>query len=152
MTIDHGIIAAEQPNTPEVRRLLAERDAYFDDLYARKDRNAKPIDVERDNVAFFSVRVSGQLVGCGALLWRQTYGELKRFYIADAYRGRGLGRQLLDAIERHARRNGCRMLRLETGIRQPAALTLYRSAGFSETGCFGEYGPDPLSVFMEKTL
>jgi putative acetyltransferase len=127
MTIDREIIiAAEQPNTAEVRRLLAERDAYFDYLYAKEDRNAGPIDVERDDVAFFSVRVSGQLVGCGALLWRETYGELKRFYIDEAQRGRGLGRRLLEAVERHARDNGCRMLRLETGILQPAALALYR--------------------------
>jgi putative acetyltransferase len=34
----------------------------------------------------------------------------------------------------------------------PAALPLYRSAGFLEIGPFGHYVLDPLSVFMEKTL
>ena len=34
----------------------------------------------------------------------------------------------------------------------PVRLALYRSAGFIETGPFGRYAPDPLSVFMEKTL
>jgi putative acetyltransferase len=153
MMIDDGIIiAAEKPNTPEVRRLLVERDAYFDRLYAGEDQQAGLVDVERDNLVFFSVRTSSELVGCGALLQRDGYGELKRFYISDAHRGRGLGRRLLEAVEDRARSDGYRILRLETGVLQPAAIALYRSAGFSEIGRFGDYVPDPLSIFLEKTL
>ena len=44
------------------------------------------------------------------------------------------------------------LLRLETGVKQPEALTLYSAAGFVEISPFGAYGPDPLSVFMEKRL
>ena len=43
-------------------------------------------------------------------------------------------------------------MRLETGIYQPEALGLYRSAGYVEREAFGDYVPDPLSVFMEKRL
>ncbi|CCE05871.1 IAA acetyltransferase (fragment) [Bradyrhizobium sp. STM 3843] len=43
-------------------------------------------------------------------------------------------------------------MRLETGIRQPAAIELYRSAGYVETQPFGSYELDPLSIFMEKKL
>jgi len=43
-------------------------------------------------------------------------------------------------------------LKLETGIYQPAALALYRSAGFAEVPPFGEYEADPVSVFMAKTI
>ena len=43
-------------------------------------------------------------------------------------------------------------LALEAGHRQPAALGLYRSAGFRERGPFGDYQADPLSVFLEKDL
>ena len=43
-------------------------------------------------------------------------------------------------------------MRLETGIRQPEAIGLYRSAGYAEIGPFGAYRPDPLSLFMEKRL
>jgi putative acetyltransferase len=34
----------------------------------------------------------------------------------------------------------------------PAAVTLYRSARFRDITCFGDYVPDPLSIFMEKAL
>ncbi len=143
-------IALEKPGTSEVRELLAERDDYFDRLYARTKGSGRPANLQADDAGFFSVRVDGELVGCAALILHADYGELKRFYVRESFRGRGLGRKLLDAVMRHAGTLGCRILRLETGIRQPAAIALYRSAGFQETGCFGAYNPDPLSIFMER--
>jgi putative acetyltransferase len=55
-------------------------------------------------------------------------------------------------VEAEARREGLECLRLETGIHQPEALGLYRSAGYREREPFGDYARDPLSVFMEKRL
>jgi putative acetyltransferase len=42
------------------------------------------------------------------------------------------------------------VVRLETGVKQPEAIALYKSAGFVEIEPFASYAPDPLSVFMEK--
>jgi putative acetyltransferase len=145
-------IAVERADTDEVRLLLLERDAYFDRLYANEDRLPKSVNIESRDAVFFALRSAGCLVGCGALIRRESYGELKRFFVRDAFRGSGLGRRLLETIEQHARGNGCRLLRLETGILQPAAIAMYRRAGFRETGCFGEYPPHYLSIFMEKAL
>lgn len=145
-------IAVERAETDEVRQLLRERDAYFDRLYADEDRLPKSVNIESSDAAFFVLRSAGCLVGCGALIRREGYGELKRFFVRDAFRGSGLGRRLLKTIEQHAHRNGCCLLRLETGILQPAAIAMYRKAGFQETGCFGEYTPRYLSIFMEKAL
>ncbi|MEP6504123.1 MAG: GNAT family N-acetyltransferase, partial [Betaproteobacteria bacterium] len=47
---------------------------------------------------------------------------------------------------------GCRVLQLETGPFQPAALALYAAFGYARRGPYGHYADDPLSVFMEKTL
>ena len=44
------------------------------------------------------------------------------------------------------------MIRLETGIAQPEALTLYTSAGYAPCAPFGEYEPDVLSRFMQKRI
>ena len=55
----------------------------------------------------------------------------------------------LEAIARNAR---LPLLRLETGIHNAEALALYRKSGFAECEAFGDYKPDPLSVFMEKRL
>jgi putative acetyltransferase len=45
-----------------------------------------------------------------------------------------------------------RELKLETGIHQPEAIALYERFGFVRCGPFGDYQPDPLSVFMDKRL
>ncbi len=92
-------------------------------------------------------------VGCAALkLHGGAYGEVKRMFVAPSERGLGLGRRLLEQVEAEARAAGLPLLRLETGTAQPEALGLYRATGYRERGPFGDYGPDPLSVFMEKAL
>lgn len=60
--------------------------------------------------------------------------------------------KLLEAIEAAARERSITVLRLETGIRQPEAINLYKKFGFVERGPFGDYQLDPLSIFMEKRL
>jgi putative acetyltransferase len=59
---------------------------------------------------------------------------------------------LLAQIEATARQHAIEVLQLETGGAQPEALGLYRAAGFRDRGPFGSYQPDPLSLFMEKSL
>jgi putative acetyltransferase len=98
-------------------------------------------------------RAEGKAAGCGAIV-RSDDGsaEIKRMFVSPAARGRKLGRRLLETLETLALRSGASVLQLETGVRQPEAIDLYRSAGFVEREPFGSYLPDPLSLFMEKTL
>jgi putative acetyltransferase len=153
MTIsDEVVVAAARPDTPEIQALLAERDAHFDRLYADEDRKPGKIDLGRQDLIFFTARVRGQLAGCGALIVHAAYGELKRFYLRPEFRGLGLGRRLVETLETQARAHGCRALKLETGILQPEAINLYRSAGFTDGDCFGEQRPDPLSIYLHKDL
>ena len=65
--------------------------------------------------------------------------------------GRGIGRAILAAIEA-ALPAHVAALRLETGVKQEAAVRLYEAAGFRRRGPFGSYRDDPLSIFMEKPL
>jgi putative acetyltransferase len=146
------LIGIEQPGTVEINALLRDRDEYFDALYAREPRVPNPIDVRRPNGVFFTARVSGALAGCGALVEHEGYGELKRFYVRPSFRGRGLGRRLLRAVEAEAVRRQCPALRLETGTLQPEAIEMYRSGGYVTTSPFGHYTENPLSIFMEKSL
>jgi putative acetyltransferase len=80
------------------------------------------------------------------------YGEIKRMYVRPGCRGAGVGRALLDELARQARARALRRLRLETGIEQPEAVALYERAGFKRCAPYGEYQPDPLSLFMELDL
>src|SRR5207248_1664036 len=80
------------------------------------------------------------------------YGELKRMFVRPQHRGGGVARALLAFLEARAATQGCTLLTLETGIRQPEALGLYERSGFERCGPFGNYPNDPLSVFMRKRI
>lgn len=79
-------------------------------------------------------------------------GEIRRMYVIPSFRGKGVGRALLDTIERTALDMRYSILRLETGNRQPAAIALYESSGYQHIPRFGEYTDDPTSVCYEKML
>ena len=99
-----------------------------------------PAEVSGDRGAFLVIYRAGVPVGCGAVrrLDADT-GELKRMYVAPAFRGQGLGHRLIEALEAEARALGMRRMMLETGIRQVAAQALYRSRGFVTIPHYGEY-------------
>ena len=91
-------------------------------------------------------------MGCGAVVLSAQYGEVKRMFVKPKDRRHGVGNALLRFLEQEAVRRGCTLLRLETGVKQPAAIALYERSGFTRRGPFGSYPNDPLCVFMEKRL
>jgi putative acetyltransferase len=107
----------------------------------------------RDGAAYLVVVVQGRAVACGA--WQPLepgVAELKRMYVRPAFRGRGIARQLIVALEEEALADDRPVLRLETGTYLPAAINLYRSAGYAPIPVFGEYVGNPYSVCFEKSL
>jgi GNAT superfamily N-acetyltransferase len=93
----------------------------------------------------------GRGVCCGGLkeLSHDTC-EIKRMYVIPQARGRGVGRQLLEALERAAVELGYGVVRLDTGPRQPGAERMYRRAGY---GSIGNFNANPMaSFFGEKIL
>lgn len=114
----------------------------------------EPSDVSAGFGAFLVVYWQGRPVGCGAVRRIDAdTAELKRMYVAPASRGRGLGRRLVTALEAEARQLRVRRLVLETGIRQEAALALYRATGFEPIPLYGEYLASPgTSVCLGKNL
>lgn len=112
-----------------------------------------PQEVSDGHGAFFIVSRAGQPIGCGAIRRiEEKTGELKRMYVIAPERSRGVGRALVEALESHARSVGLHRLVLETGVRQLAAIALYRRLGFADIPPFGEYTTSPLSVCMAKDL
>lgn len=84
----------------------------------------------------------------------QGGAELKSMHCLQARRGQGLGRALLIHLMDQARAAGVTTLWLETGSQPPfaAARALYASEGFAVCPPFGDYGADPLSTFMTRSL
>jgi putative acetyltransferase len=73
----------------------------------------------------------GAAVGCVALRpLPGGVGEVKRMYVDGAWRGKGVGRALLETLIAHARSLGYHQLRLGTLTEMTAARALYASLGF----------------------
>jgi putative acetyltransferase len=142
------------PRHPDVVRMIADLDAYVAALYASESNHL--LDIEGlcgADVRFFVARLGGAIVGTGALrLFPAGYGEVKRMFVDPQARGHGVGRAILVRLEEEASAANLALVRLETGTLQPEALGLYRSLGYREIPPFGDYRPDPNSVFMEKRL
>lgn len=138
---------------PLVRALIKALDRYLAGLYpAESNHGLSLAALQSDDVRVVVAEVRGRPVGCAALRLDSAYGEVKRMFVVPEARGAGIGRALLAHLETLALANGLQCLRLETGVAQPEALGLYAASGYRRIASFPPYGPDPLSVFMEKAL
>jgi GNAT superfamily N-acetyltransferase len=96
---------------------------------------------------------TGVLLGCGVLRsLGEPVAEVQRMYVRPAARGRGVGADLLEALEREARALGFKVVRLEAGPLQPEAIGLYARAGYREIPCFGAYAGAVTSRCFERRL
>ena len=69
----------------------------------------------------------------------QDRAELKRMYVVEEARSRGIARELLERLEDDARSLGYRELWLETGLPQWEAMAMYESAGYEPIEPYGKY-------------
>lgn len=150
-------IAPEVPTNREVLALIAASDRYHAALYPAQSNHLVPPAAFMGSGRLFLVgRHNGVAVATGALIIADNegvpWGEIKRMFLSPEMRGRGLGRLMLDSLEALARHHGLQYLKLETGIYQPEAITLYRTHGYDVIAPFGTYQEDPLSLFMAKQL
>lgn len=147
-------ISIEDPAQPDIVALLEEGERYSASLYPPESNHHLTLDELRtSHIRFLVARdAAGRAVATGALALFGPWAELKRMWVVPAARGRGVSKAILAALEAHAREAQVSCLRLETGVENHAALALYERAGFARCDPFGDYQPDPLSVFMQKTL
>jgi putative acetyltransferase len=120
--------------------------------------SAHALDVDQlrsADVSFFAAWDAGALLGVAALkLLSGDHGEVKSMYTAEEARRHGVATALLRHIVAAARGMGLRRLSLETGSWDyfEPARNLYRRFGFRDCTPFGDYRPDPNSVFLTLEL
>ena len=104
--------------------------------------------------AFLVAYLDDAVVGCGAVRrLDETTAEIKRMYVNPSVRGRGIGRALVEALEREARLIGVTKIVLETGTRLASAIKLYEAMGYAHIPLFGEYLSSPnTSLCFGKSL
>lgn len=147
-------ITEETPKQADVIAMLNQLDAYCGELYPAESNHLMDVDsLCSGDVVFLVARDEhGKAAGCGAYVKRGSYAEVKRMFVDPAFRGQGIGGALMAEIILRATQAGLTKLNLETGISQPEAIALYERDGFIRCAPFGDYQPDPLSLFMERPL
>ncbi len=141
------------PRLPEFRAMLRAGEEYGASLYPAESNHFLDIETMcRPEMHFFGAFVEDVALGCGGFWAHDGYVEIKRLWVSPSARGLGLSHKLMNEIEALANRKGFSVVRLETGINQPKATALYEKRGYHYVAPFGDYKPDPLSVFMEKVL
>ncbi|MEU8267216.1 GNAT family N-acetyltransferase [Sphaerisporangium sp. NPDC049002] len=78
--------------------------------------------------------------------------EIKRMFVVEEARRRGLARRMLTALEDDARAAGRTRMVLETGTEQPEAIALYTSDGYEPCSKFGHYRYEVRSRCFAKPL
>lgn len=150
-------IALDDPARADVTALLQVHAAFA--LAESPPETCHFLDVQglkTPDISFWSARdTNGALLGVVALkALDDRSGEVKSMHVAQAARGKGAGRALMEHLLDEARRRGYRALWLETGNTPgfQAALALYERLGFSECPPFGCYQASDFNVFMTLDL
>ncbi len=125
---------------------LAKRDGDDHSFYAQYNK----IDKIKHVVLFYE---NGSPIACGAI---KEFGsdtmEIKRMYTITEFRGKGIASIVLRELETWAAEMGYKRCILETGKKQPEAISLYFKNGYQPISNYGQYAGIENSVCFEKNL
>lgn len=146
-------------------RLRHEYDIKFDVETMVQSDLSDPHKFHPPHGRFYLARFKDQIAGVGCLRrLEKGVGEVQRMYVPPAYRGKGIGRAIVNRLIGDARSIGYRQLRLESLGFLHAAHSLYRSVGFHEIDPYADNSMKPyqpaeqldqyysITVFMEMDL
>jgi len=123
-------------------------DRYFNAAEFEAELAGLPGKYSRPAGALLVAYVDGQPAGCVAM--RPLDGnacEMKRMFVRDQYRGRGVGLALAEAIISAARSARYEVMRLDTGTNQAEAIALYTRQGFKPIAPYYDL-PDDVADFL----
>jgi putative acetyltransferase len=146
------MIEIDDPNTDDVRALIAVHLRFAHDVTPAAHVHALPVDeLLGPDVTLLSARRDDVLVGMGALQHLDgAHAEIKSMHTTTAARQTGVARALLDRLMQVARQRGYGRVSLETGTGEAfgAAHSLYAAAGFRACAPFAEYTANAYSICM----
>lgn len=106
-----------------------------------------------NDVLFVVAYLENIPVGCGSIRPIDSKSvELKRFYVDNNYRKKGIASSILLFLEEKAKSMGKSSIKLETGPKQPESINLYRKFGYVDIELYGEYVKSDYSLCFEKDL
>jgi putative acetyltransferase len=147
-------VLIESPDAPGVIDLLTLSDEFHAELYPPESCYLLDIsELKAPGVTVVVARLDDSPLGMGALVDRgDGTAEIKRMFVRAESRGTGVAQQILQLLEAVAREHSVNRIELETGPKQPAAITFYSKNGYRSIPNFGPYVGDEFSVCFGKAL
>lgn len=110
--------------------------------------------VDHPTAALFTAWWSGEFCGYLSVYLVFDRAQILTIAVDEAFRRRGIGKALLEALFSHARRANCVAVELEVRSRNASAIALYESLGFHTVGLRKNYYRDPAddAVLMDRDL
>lgn len=139
---------------PDFHSLVERLNRYLDIQYGRLQDYYSQFN-KIDNIPHVVLAyMDGMPAGCGCFKrFQEQSAEIKRMFVADEHRGKGIGAAVLQELEAWAAELGNRTLVLEMGNRQPEAAILYKKQGYTVIPNYGQYiGMEETSICMKKDL
>jgi GNAT superfamily N-acetyltransferase len=134
---DITIRPATKDDAPGIARLVTQLG--YPATQAEIESRLAPI-LAHPDYAMWVAEDSGRVIGLTgvfvhlALEYDGFYGRLLGLVVEEAYRGRGIGRRLLDQTEQWLQERGVNKLTLTSGKQRTEAHKFYRRLGYAETG------------------
>jgi putative acetyltransferase len=147
------IIERTSSDNPDFKKLTNKLDIELCKIY-----NTNPEDYEEYN------RITGlptivlayennEPIGCGCFkIFNDQTVEIKRMFIDEDQRGKGVASAILAELETWAKELGYSEVVLETGKGQPNAINLYKKKGYEITEDYNQYDDLEISVCLKKML
>lgn len=103
--------------------------------------------------AFYLVAVQGgELCGCASVYCIAGEGQIMNIAVSQNFRQKGIGKGLMDALEKAAFERSCEFISLEVAVDNAAAIALYKKCGYAEVGRRKGFYKGIDAIIMEKKL
>lgn len=136
-------------------KLCHQLDDFLNDLVGGEDNRAQYIpynqlDDIHDVVLLYD---EDKAIGCASFKrYDAIHAEVKRVFLCESYRGKGLSNRIMNELELLAKKRGFQFLILESGEPLVNAMALYRKLGYQVITNYGQYKDMKESICMMKKL
>jgi GNAT superfamily N-acetyltransferase len=137
----------------DFRLLISELDKELRSRYQEKQAIYDQYNIIENNPNVVIAYREEMPVGCGCFKkFDDRSVEIKRMFVRPEYRGQKIAASILQQLENWAIELNISGTVLETGIKQPDAIHLYRKSGYIVVENYGPYKGLPESICMQKNL
>ncbi len=138
----------------DFHKLIEKLDSYLFEQYGKLQEFYGQYNSVENIPTVVIAYIENEPAGCGCFKqFDESSVEVKRMFVANEYRGKGIGAAILTALENWAAELGQKSTVLELGNNQPEAIRLYTKQGYTVIPNYGQYiGIEATSICMKKEL